>query len=123
MAHLGVVSLVPFTCSSVRVQEQDNLHLKEKLNMAKQPPTTQEPQAATPNRKPVHKIRTGRIRLAVWKNSTENGVRYNVTVSKLYKAGVEWKSTDSYGRDDLPVLSSVLQQAHTWIYQRQQLHE
>ncbi len=28
--------------------------------------------------KPVHEIRLGRIRAAVWLNETENGPRYNV---------------------------------------------
>jgi hypothetical protein len=91
--------------------------------MVEQTATTQGPQAATPNRKPAHEIRMGRVRLAIWKNGTDKGVRYNVTVSKLYKEGPDWKSTDSFGRDDLPVVCSVLQQAHTWIFQRQQEHE
>ena len=35
--------------------------------------------------KPVHEIRLGRIRAAVWLNDTENGPRYNVQISRLYK--------------------------------------
>jgi hypothetical protein len=31
-----------------------------------------------------------------------------------------WKTTDSFGRDDLPVLAKVADQAHTWIFQKQQ---
>src|SRR6266540_6776916 len=68
------------------------------------------------NEKPVHEVRLGAIKAAIWKNDTENGVRYNVTLSRLYRDGEEWKSTDSFGRDDLLVLGKVADQAHTWIH-------
>jgi hypothetical protein len=58
----------------------------------------------------------GRIKAAVWENSTQNGMRHNVTVSRLYKDGDQWKDSQSFGRDDLPVLAKVLDRAHTWIY-------
>ena len=52
-------------------------------------PKTQEPkaEAATANRKPIHEIRMGRIKAAIWQNETDNGIRYNVTVGRLYKDG------------------------------------
>ena len=58
--------------------------------------------------------------MAVWQNTTENGARYNVTVTRLYKDGADWKSTDNFGRDDLPGLVSVDNQAWLWIFQKQQ---
>ena len=36
------------------------------------------------------------------------------------KDGSEWKQTESFGRDDLPVLAKVADQAHTFIFQKQQ---
>lgn len=36
--------------------------------------------------KPVHEVRLGRIKAAIWANETENGVRHNVTISRLYKS-------------------------------------
>ena len=40
-------------------------------------PKTQEPKAeATANRKPIHEIRMGRIKAAIWQNETDNGIRY-----------------------------------------------
>jgi len=85
-------------------------------------PKTQEPkaEAATPNRKPIHEIRMGRIKAAIWQNETDSGVRYNVTFSRIYKDGTDWKQTESFGRDDLPVLAKVADQAHTFIFQKQQ---
>ena len=34
--------------------------------------------------RPVHELRLGRIRAAVWENDIQNGTRHNVTVSRLY---------------------------------------
>lgn len=66
--------------------------------------------------KPVHEIRLGRIRAAIWENDTQNGTRHNVTVSRLYKDGDDWKDSSSFGRDDLPLVGKVCDQAHTWIF-------
>jgi len=66
--------------------------------------------------KPVHEIRLGRIRAAIWANHTDNGVRHNVTVSRLYKDGDTWKDSGSFGRDDLPLVGKVLNRCHDWIY-------
>lgn len=70
--------------------------------------------------KPTHEIRLGTIKAAVWKNETESGVRYNVTFTRLYRDGDQWKSTDNFGRDDLLVLSKVADQAHSWIFAQSQ---
>lgn len=67
--------------------------------------------------KPVHEIRLGSIKAAIWQNQTENGTRYNVTVARIYKDAEQWKSTDSFGRDDLLVLAKVADLAHTWIFE------
>ncbi len=67
--------------------------------------------------KPVHEVRLGAVKAAIWENQTDNGTRFNVTVSRIYKDGEQWKSTDSFGRDDLLLLGKVVDQAHTWILQ------
>ena len=66
---------------------------------------------------PVHDVRIGSIKAAIWENPSENGVRHNVTFERLYKSDDEWKQTQSFGRDDLLVLAKVADQAHTWIVQ------
>jgi hypothetical protein len=71
----------------------------------------------TKNR-PVHEIRFGRIRAAIWQNETENGPRHNVTITRLYKDGDEWKDSTSFGRDDLPLVAKVCDQAHSWIFEQ-----
>ena len=64
---------------------------------------------------PIHEVRLGFIKAAVWRNEPEAGVRYNATFSRLYKDGDQWKSTESFGRDDLLLLGKVADRAHSWI--------
>jgi hypothetical protein len=72
---------------------------------------------ATANR-PVFEARLGRLKAAVWANSTENGVRHNTTFRRIYKDGEEWKDSDSFGRDDLLLLAKLADKVHTWIYEQ-----
>ncbi|MBP7559232.1 MAG: hypothetical protein KBA64_02010 [Armatimonadetes bacterium] len=65
--------------------------------------------------KPVAVIRYGRVRATIWPNDAEHGRRYTVTVSRLYKSGDEWKSSESFWRDDLPLVIKALDEAHTAI--------
>lgn len=67
---------------------------------------------------PAHEIRMGAIKATIWENQTQTGTRHNVTVSRIYKDGDEWKQTESFGRDDLQLLAKVIDQAHTWIFQQ-----
>jgi hypothetical protein len=67
--------------------------------------------------KPVHEIRMGRVRAAIWQNETEAGVRHNVTFTRLYKDGEQWKDSTSFGRDDLPLLEKLAAAAHIWLYE------
>lgn len=67
--------------------------------------------------RPLHEVRLGRIKAVIWGNETENGnVRHNVQVRRIYKDGDDWKQSDSFGRDDLPLVAKVLDLAHTWIF-------
>ena len=78
------------------------------------------------NHKPVDEVRIGRVKATIWKNGTEDAPRssrdapayvaYNVTFSRLYKDGDQWKSTQSFGRNDLLTLAEVADLAHTRIY-------
>ncbi len=71
----------------------------------------------TNTKKPVHEIRLGRVRAAIWENDTKNGSMHNVTLTRLYKDDNDnWADSTSFGRDDLPLLAKVSDQAHTWIF-------
>ena len=69
-------------------------------------------------KKPVQEVRLGRIRAAIWENDTQNGVRHNVTFSRLYlDDDGNWQDSASFGRDDLPLLCKVADRTHTWIFE------
>ncbi len=72
------------------------------------------------NQTPIAEVRTGSIKATIWKNATENGARFNVTFDRLYKDGDKWKSTSTFGRDDLLLLAKVANQALSRIFQLQQ---
>ena len=71
--------------------------------------------ADSPRKRPVQDVRLGSIKAAIWENTVGDIVRYNVTFCRIYKDQDEWKSSDTFGRDDLLVLAKVADQAHTWI--------
>lgn len=71
--------------------------------------------------RPVHEIRFGRIKAAVWENESQNGTRHNVTLQRLYVDDEgQWQTSTSFGRDDLPLLAKVVDLAHSWIYEHGQ---
>ena len=72
------------------------------------------------NPKPVVEVRIGPVKTAIWRNETEGRTRHNVTFSRLYKDGDQWKTTQSFARDDLLVLAKVADQTHSRIFQLQQ---
>lgn len=65
--------------------------------------------------RPAHEVRLGSVKAVVWRNDTETGARYNTTFIRLYKEGEKWKTTQSFGRDDLLLVAKAADQAHTWI--------
>ncbi len=67
---------------------------------------------------PVEEIRIGSIKAAIWRNQGEQGARFNVSFQRIYRtAEGEWRSTDSFGRDDLLTLGKVADAAHTRVIQ------
>lgn len=77
---------------------------------------------APPKDKPVHEIRIGRIKAVVWSNRTENGVRHNVTLRRIFKRdqNAQWEQSDVFGRDDLLLVAEVCRLATLWIFDQGQ---
>ena len=70
--------------------------------------------------KPVHKIRAGQVSCALWENEiTLAGGRkikaLKATVERRYKDGDEWKSSGSYGLNEIPRVIWCLQKAYDHI--------
>ncbi|QDU52987.1 hypothetical protein Pan110_53690 [Gimesia panareensis] len=71
----------------------------------------------TDSNKPVQSFRLRGITASVFENQSEDGKTtfYKVTLQRSYKQGEEWKSTNSFGRDDLPIVSLLTKQAWEFI--------
>lgn len=84
------------------------------------------PQAAPQSRNsssgnsgPIKTLRIGRIKAAIWENSADQRTFYNVTFARSYlDEEKKWHDSDSFGRDDLLLLSKLADQAHSFIYER-----
>lgn len=73
--------------------------------------------AKSPAKRPVHEVRMGRIKATIWENATREGIRHNVSLTRIYKDGETWKDSSSFGRDDLPLVAKIADLAHTWVYE------
>ena len=68
---------------------------------------------------PVQTFRLGRIKAAVWENEADKKKFFNVTFARTYMdESRNFHDTDSYGRDDLPLIAKLADRAHTFIFER-----
>ena len=68
---------------------------------------------------PVKTFRLGRIKAAMWENEADQKKFYNVTFARTYVDDAKnYHDTDSFGRDDLPLVAKLADQAHTFIFDR-----
>lgn len=65
--------------------------------------------------KPALEIRRGLIRVRVRQRRSKNGVRYSLSIVRLFRNGDQWKESTRLGRDDVPLVRLVLDEAHTWM--------
>lgn len=71
-------------------------------------------------KRPTHEIRLGRIRATIWQNQTADAeVWFNVTLSRLFKEDGQWRDSESFRRDDLPIVTKAVDMAYDWIWKRQ----
>jgi hypothetical protein len=61
---------------------------------------------------PVHTICYGRIKAAIWKNQTNKGDVYNVTVTRSFRDGDGWHDSQNFSYDDLMIGAKLLYDAH-----------
>ena len=70
------------------------------------------------NNKPVAELRIGAVKATVWENEGGGIPRCNVTFSRIYRDGDDWKTTLSFGFSNLLTLAKLADQAHTLIAER-----
>jgi hypothetical protein len=86
-------------------------------NKYTQPPRENMNAAASPNL-PVKTFRLGRIKAAVWENEGDQKF-YSVTFARTYvDEASNYHNSESFGRDDLPLVAKLADQAHTFIFER-----
>ncbi|MEO6569022.1 MAG: hypothetical protein ABIO94_09700 [Opitutaceae bacterium] len=88
--------------------------------MTRQPATeTAAQRDAKIHSRPVTTFRLGRIKAAVWENPSEQKMFYNVTFSRSYvDEEKRFHDANSFGRDDLPLVAKLADEAHTFIFKR-----
>jgi hypothetical protein len=78
-----------------------------------------QPAGSTKPSPPVITFRLGRIKAAVWAQEADGRKFYNVTFARTYlDEQKQFRDSDSFGRDDLPLIGKLADQAHTFIFER-----
>ena len=73
------------------------------------------------NNRPVHTVRIGLNSIAIFKNVTQSGrTIYNAQPERRYRDGEDWKSSRSFGLDDLCVQAELIGHAKAWIFEQLQ---
>ena len=76
------------------------------------------------NNKPDYELRLGRVRVAIWKNTTkDNKVWYNVSLTRTWKEeDGKWREASTFsGLSEVVLMQEALRQARDWIQQREEL--
>ena len=60
-------------------------------------------------------LRHGLIKLRVWRRRSKQGTRYSLSVVRLFRNGDQWKESTRLGRDDIPLVRLVLDEAYAWM--------
>ena len=124
MIHLCLKQPRNRRCSFDRDQGHDRSHLwrvdliwrSEAVVLSSRPlyplpPFPMADKAAT--NKPVKTFRLRGVTASVFENKSEDNKSsfFKDSLQRSYKHGDEWKSTSSFGRDDLPIVSLLTKQA------------
>jgi hypothetical protein len=76
-------------------------------------------QETASSQKPIKTIRLRGVSASIFANPAKVDGRditfHKVSIQRAYKDGDDWKHTSSFGRDDLPVVSTVLRRAWEFI--------
>ena len=73
------------------------------------------PNTETKRSKPIHEVKVGMVKAAIWANDTPKGTLYSVTFTRLYKADEGWKTTQSFNPRDLADVVRVSVLAEAWL--------
>ncbi len=63
-------------------------------------------------KQPIETFRCNALKAAIWENKTDDDVKYAVTFSLRNRKDNQWKTTATFGEDDLISLIVTAQMAH-----------
>ncbi len=70
---------------------------------------------------PKAKFSIGQIQVAIWENQSGEGIpRHSIRLTKRYKDGEDWKSTNSLNINDLPKAILALNKAYEFVLLKDQ---
>lgn len=71
------------------------------------------------SRAPDHKVRYGRVEVAVWKKQAEDQTWYSFSVTRSYKdKSDQWQRSASLDEEDALPAAKALEEAYTWTQTR-----
>lgn len=66
----------------------------------------------------VHEIRQGLLVVRIRSAKSGDTVRHMLSLHRLYKNGDLWHESTRLGRDDIPFVRFLLDEAHTWMIEQ-----
>ena len=63
----------------------------------------------------VHEIRHGFLVLRIRRARSGDATRHMLSIHRLYRNGDLWHESSRFGRDDVPFMRFLLDEAHTWM--------
>lgn len=70
---------------------------------------------------PVHEIRLGAVRAAIWEESGIDGPRFRISLSRAKRPGEYDARPDRFDPEDLPLMAEIADLAHLWICEQAEL--
>ena len=67
----------------------------------------------------VHEIRQGLLVVRIRRAKSDSTIRHMLSLHRLYKNGDLWHESQRLGRDDIPFVRFLLDEAHTWMIEQE----
>ncbi len=67
----------------------------------------------------VHEIRQGLLVVRIRRAKAAGLARHMFSIHRLYRNGDLWQESTRLGRDDIPFIRFLLDEAHTWVLQQE----
>ena len=61
-----------------------------------------------PTKQPLDSLKIGMLEVTIWKNDAEKGPPQNITISRRYRDGDEYKTAYSFGPADLATVKVLI---------------